>query len=151
MIDTFSKTKRSEIMQAVKSKGNQSTEIKLIQIFKSHQITGWRRNYKIVGRPDFVFPKRQIALFADGCFWHGHHCRNLTPANNAEYWKKKIQRNKARDRAITRELNAQGWLTVRIWECEIKKGAVKKLKKAGLLKERRFCAILRRDNKTIKN
>lgn len=132
MTDTFSTKQRSEIMKAVKSKGNKSTEIKLIEIFKIHHITGWRRNSNLSGHPDFIFPKNRIAVFADGCFWHGHNCRNVTPSENAEYWQTKIKRNKARDKAITKELTQKGWKVVRIWECEIKKGKVLKLKAAGL-------------------
>ena len=127
MTDTFSKKQRSAIMRAVKSKGNQSTEGRLIEIFKSQRITGWRRNYRLAGHPDFVFPQKRIALFADGCFWHGHNCRNVVPSDNAEYWKKKIIRNKARDKTITKELTQRGWKVVRIWECNIKKGKIQKL------------------------
>lgn len=127
MTDTFSKKQRSAIMRAVKSKGNQSTEGRLIEIFKSQRIKGWRRNYRLAGHPDFVFPQKRIALFADGCFWHGHNCRNVVPSDNAEYWKKKIKRNKARDKAITKELSQRGWKVVRIWECNIKKGKIQKL------------------------
>lgn len=104
MTDTFAKQKRSQIMKTVKSRGNKSTEIKLIEIFRSHHITGWRRNYKLPGHPDFTFPKRQVVVFADGCFWHGHKCRNITPSDNAEYWKNKIKRNRARDKTINNEL-----------------------------------------------
>jgi DNA mismatch endonuclease (patch repair protein) len=132
MTDTFSAKQRSEIMKAVKSKGNKSTEIKLIEIFKFHHVTGWRRNSNLAGHPDFIFPKNRIAVFADGCFWHGHNCRNVTPSENAEYWQNKIKRNKARDKAVTKELIEKGWKVVRIWECEIKKGKVQKLKAAGL-------------------
>lgn len=132
MTDTFSAKQRSEIMKAVKSKGNKSTEIKLIEVFRLYHITGWRRNSNLAGHPDFIFPKNRIAVFADGCFWHGHNCRNVTPSENAEYWQNKINRNKARDKAITKELTAKGWKVVRIWECEIKKGKVLKLKATGL-------------------
>lgn len=125
-------------MKAVKSKGNKSTEIKLIEVFKLHHVTGWRRNSKLGGRPDFVFPKNRIAIFADGCFWHGHNCRNVNPSDNAEYWRNKIKRNKARDKAITKELTEKGWKVVRIWECEIKKSKVKKLMAAGLFSSKEF-------------
>ena len=127
MTDIFSKKKRSEIMRAVKSKGNKSTEERLIQIFKANNISGWRRNYKVFGHPDFVFPKQKFAVFADGCFWHGHKCRNITPSDNAGYWQKKIQRNILRDKSITRALKKQGWKVIRIWECEIKRGEIKKI------------------------
>ncbi|MCC7118390.1 MAG: DNA mismatch endonuclease Vsr [Anaerolineales bacterium] len=133
MTDTFSAKQRSEIMRAVKSKANRSTELKLIELFKAHHIVGWRRNSSLVGRPDFVFPKLRVAIFADGCFWHGHLCRNLTPSQNAAYWQAKIQRNKVRDRAVTKELTQRGWRVVRLWECEIKRGKLQKLKVAGLL------------------
>lgn len=128
MVDTFSKAKRSEIMSAVKSKGNKSTEIKLIEIFKEHHIKGWRRNYKLLGKPDFVFPRLRVVVFADGCFWHGHNCRNVKPANNAEYWQRKIQRNVERDERISKELERRNWRVIRIWECEIHKKNVEKLR-----------------------
>src|SRR5438128_705400 len=101
MADTFSKDERRAVMQKVKSKGNKSTEQKLIEIFKQHGITGWRHNYPVIGKPDFVFLAKKIAVFADGCFWHGHHCRNITPKQNQDYWDKKRQRNIQRDKTIT--------------------------------------------------
>jgi len=121
MSDTFSKKKRSQIMKSVKSKGNKSTELKLIETFDKLDLKGWRRNYPVKGKPDFVFLKPKVAVFADGCFWHGHNCRNVSPATNKEYWKKKIDRNKKRDKEVTRRLRNRGWKVFRIWECEIKK------------------------------
>lgn len=128
-------------MKAVKSKGNKSTEIKLIEIFRFHHVIGWRRNSNLAGHPDFIFPKKRIAVFADGCFWHGHNCRNVNPSDNAEYWKNKIKRNKARDKMITKELRRKDWAVVRIWECEIKKGKVQKLKAADLFSGKESGAI----------
>jgi len=121
MTDTFSKDKRSEIMRAVKSKGNKSTELKLIEIFNNNNLKGWRRNYPLFGKPDFVFPKLKVVVFADGCFWHGHNCRNTKPSDNSDYWTKKIKRNKKRDKLVTKTLKNKGWIVVRIWECEINK------------------------------
>ena len=121
MADVFSKSKRSEVMRAVKSRGNKSTELKLIEIFKNRKIVGWRRNYKLFGKPDFVFPKQRLAIFADGCFWHGHDCRNTKPADNESYWRQKIERNKARDRLVSKTLAEKGWRALRIWECQIAK------------------------------
>ena len=72
MADVFDKDKRSTIMQKVRSKGNKSTELKLIEIFHEAGITGWKRNYPVKGHPDFVFLKKRVAVFVDGCFWHGH-------------------------------------------------------------------------------
>ncbi|GAB4541187.1 MAG: very short patch repair endonuclease [Anaerolineales bacterium] len=127
MTDTFTKAQRSAVMRAVKSRGNQSTELKLIEIFKLRGVNGWRRNYDLFGKPDFVFPQKRIALFADGCFWHGHNCRNVKPSQNAAYWTEKIARNKARDKAVTQALKKKGWVVIRLWECHIQKGDVKKL------------------------
>jgi len=120
MGDIYTKEKRSEIMSRIPSKRNKSTEIKLISIFKSYGITGWRRNYKVIGHPDFVFLKDKIAIFVDGCFWHGHNCRNTTPQANADFWQKKKQRNIDHDKKITELFEGRGWKVVRIWECELK-------------------------------
>ena len=121
MADVFSKEQRSQIMQKVKSCGNKSTEIKLIQVFAENGITGWRRNYQVKGHPDFVFPKRKIAVFVDGCFWHGHDCRNTRPSDNQEYWQKKRERNIQHDLEVTELFEKRGWTVIRIWECELKK------------------------------
>lgn len=119
--DVFTVAKRSQIMSRVRSTGNASTELKLIAEFKERKITGWRRKSKIFGRPDFIFPKLRIAVFVDGCFWHGHDCRNTKPKDNADYWRAKIERNQRRDRAATERLTELGYRVVRIWECEFQK------------------------------
>ena len=121
MTDVFDTSKRSQIMQQVRSKNNKTTELKLIQIFKDSHITGWKRNYPVKGHPDFVFLNKKIAVFVDGCFWHGHNCRNTQPSNNAEYWRKKQERNIRHDLEITALFEQRGWIVIRIWECELKK------------------------------
>lgn len=121
MADIFDDEKRSEIMQKVKSKKNQSTELRLIDIFKQNCITGWKRNYPVKGHPDFVFQKEKIAVFIDGCFWHGHNCRNTRPTENQEYWQKKLERNMKHDKEVSAMFESHGWKVLRIWECELKK------------------------------
>ena len=121
MADIFDKQQRSQIMRKVKSSGNKSTEIRLISVFKENNISGWRRNYAVKGHPDFVFLKMKIAVFVDGCFWHGHDCRNTTPSDNKESWDRKRQRNIQHDREVTAIFEARGWTVIRIWECELKK------------------------------
>ena len=120
MVDTFSKTERSRIMASVKSKNNKSTEIAFISILKDKGIAGWRRNYPLHGKPDFVFPRSKIAVFIDGCFWHKcpKHCR--LPASNKDYWHGKIERNRVRDKKVSKNLKDKGWKVIRIWEHEIK-------------------------------
>ena len=127
MNDIFDKEKRSEIMKSVKSSKNNSTELKLISIFKELSITGWRRNYKLFGKPEFVFLKRKTVVFTDGCFWHSHYCRNLKPKDNGEYWKNKINRNKKRDEKVNKHLKELGWKVIRVWECELKNKDRKKI------------------------
>ena len=63
MADIFDAGKRSDVMRQIKSKKNKSTELRLIEIFKQNGITGWRRNYPVKGHPDFIFPKKKIAVF----------------------------------------------------------------------------------------
>lgn len=121
MSDVFDKESRSNIMSKVRSKGNRSTEIRLIKIFKEYGITGWRRNYPVKGHPDFVFLQQRVAIFVDGCFWHGHDCRNTRPKDNADYWQKKRERNIKHDLEITQYFEKRGWRVLRIWECELKK------------------------------
>jgi DNA mismatch endonuclease (patch repair protein) len=117
-------------MRSVKSSKNKSTELKLISIFKENDIKEWRRGYKIDGKPDFVFIRGKIALFVDGCFWHGHKCRNTTPKDNSQYWTSKIIRNKKRDKEVSKALKNKEWQVIRIWECELKnKNRQKLLKK----------------------
>lgn len=121
MADVFSKIQRSQVMKKVASNGNKSTEMRLIQLFKELGITGWRRHYVVKGHPDFVFMKQKIAIFVDGCFWHGHNCRNTVPKDNAEYWQKKRKRNIEHDLEITALFEKRGWIVLRIWECELQK------------------------------
>ena len=84
-------------------------------------------------RPDFVFPKLRVAVFVDGCFWHGCPKHATWPANRAAWWRRKITGNQDRDRLVNRALRANGWRVVRIWEHELAKRT-----------ERRLVARLRR-------
>ena len=93
--------------------------MRLIAIFRAHGITGWRRHQLVFGRLDFVFRKLQLAVFVDGCFWHGCPKHGTKPRNNAAFWRKKIAGNKARDRLVNRTLRRQGWRVLRIWEHEL--------------------------------
>jgi DNA mismatch endonuclease (patch repair protein) len=124
MADVFSISDRSSIMRKVKSKENKTTEQQLISLFRKKNIKGWRRNYPVKGKPDFVFLNQKIVVFADGCFWHGHHCRNIIPKNNADYWQKKLERNIQRDIQVTKQFTNRGWTVLRFWECNIKQGNV---------------------------
>lgn len=120
MGDVFSKAKRSQVMAAIRSKGNKVTELRLVAIFRVYGIAGWRRHQRILGKPDFVFMRQRLALFVDGCFWHGcrWHCR--MPKSRCGYWKTKISRNKQRDLEVRKRLRRLGWRFFRIWEHSLK-------------------------------
>lgn len=111
---------RSEIMSRIKSRGNKSTELAFMGILRRHGVKGWRRHAKVLGiRPDFVFAKTKIAVFVDGCFWHG--CRRHCDLSKLKvYWKEKICRNMMRDLLQTYRLQDSGWRVVRLWEHTLK-------------------------------
>jgi DNA mismatch endonuclease (patch repair protein) len=132
MADVFSKSKRSEVMSRIRSRGNQATELALAKLFRRHKITGWRRNQKVFGKPDFIFPKHKLAVFVDGCFWHGCPKHGTQPKGNAAFWRKKISRNQIRDRLVTRTLRKAGWRVLRIWEHELtRKHQTRRLRRIG--------------------
>jgi DNA mismatch endonuclease (patch repair protein) len=109
-------------MSAIRSKGNETTEIALMRLFRKNKVVGWRRNYDLQGKPDFVFPKDKMIVFVDGCFWHGHTCLKPRDSLKKGFWKEKIESNKERDKLINKSLRKDGWKVVRVWECEIEKG-----------------------------
>jgi DNA mismatch endonuclease, patch repair protein len=119
MADIFTKAKRSEVMSRVRSRGNKDTEIALAKLFRRNKIIGWRRNQKIFGKPDFIFQKIRLAVFVDGCFWHGCPKHGTQPKGNRAFWKNKFARNKARDVLVTRTLRSAKWRVLRIWEHEL--------------------------------
>ena len=100
MTDIYSKEKRSWLMGRVRSTGNKSTEEKLIAILKQNHLTGWRRKYSLFGNPDIVFPSGKIVIFVDGCFWHGCPKHGEIPESNRDFWVKKIDANKKRDKLV---------------------------------------------------
>jgi DNA mismatch endonuclease (patch repair protein) len=123
MPDVFTKAKRSEVMSRIRGHGNKDTELALIKVFRLHRMTGWRRHQPVFGKPDFVFSAVRVAVFVDGCFWHGCPEHSAMPRNNRVFWAKKLAANKARDRLVTRTLRRAGWRVVRIWEHDLTKRA----------------------------
>lgn len=120
MADVFNKKKRSQVMAAIRSHGNKNTELKLVAILRTHRITGWRRQQSLAGKPDFVFRKQHLAVFVDGCFWHGCRWHLRTPKTHKAYWRQKIESNRQRDRHTSRALRQAGWRVVRVWEHELR-------------------------------
>ncbi len=117
---TFGGLSRGQLMSRVRSTGNQTTEMRLAALLRRARLAGWRRHQRLPGRPDFVWPRAKVAVFVDGCFWHGHTCgKNVTPKTNKRAWRDKLESNRARDRRTTRLLRQQGWIVIRIWECQL--------------------------------
>jgi len=123
MADTVSKKRRSEIMSHIRSK---NTSIELL-VRKQLFALGlrYRINYKqLPGKPDIVFTKKKVAIFINGCFWHGHEtgCRySHISQSQKEYWTSKIKRTKKRDQEHIDILQEEGWRVLVVWECEIRK------------------------------
>jgi DNA mismatch endonuclease (patch repair protein) len=110
-------------MRRIRSANNASTDLLFVSLLKKYHIVGWRRNQKLPGKPDFAFRKQRVVVFVDGCFWHGCPKCYRRPSSNRAYWDAKVQRNRLRDRRVTRLLRNQGWRVVRVWECDLKKPA----------------------------
>lgn len=108
-------------MSRVRGNGNRATELAMISLFRSHGITGWRRHARLFGKPDFVFPGSRVALFVDGCFWHGCPKHGEQPGTNAEFWANKLARNRSRDARVNATLRRRGWSVMRVWQHELTK------------------------------
>ena len=106
-------------MAAIRSKGNNDTELKLAAILRAARITGWRRHQPLSGRPDFIFRRARLAIFVDGCFWHGCPKHGRRPGSNRAYWLPKLRRNRERDIAVKRSLRSAGWTVIRLWEHDL--------------------------------
>lgn len=121
MPDTVDKEVRSRIMSRIRARGNASTELRLRMMLVRAGISEWKmHDTELPGNPDFCFPEAQVAVFVDGCFWHGCPRCGHIPKSNREYWTKKIERNKDRDNINSLELRERGWRVLRIWEHELK-------------------------------
>ena len=107
-------------MQAVKGKGTK-LEKRLWAMLAGMGLKGWKKNFDtITGKPDVVFSSQRVAVFIDGCFWHGcPHCRRKLPQTNREYWERKIKRNVELAQLHNEHLQQEGWAVVRIWEHEM--------------------------------
>lgn len=120
MVDVFSKKKRSEIMSKVRS-SNTTPEIVIKKLLKKQNIVFEMYSKDIFGKPDFVFRKEKLAIFIDGCFWHGCKIHRTIPETNREFWKRKIDYNKKRRIKIKKLLMKKGWKVLEFWEHDVNK------------------------------
>lgn len=117
--DKLTSAQRSSNMAAVRSRGNLTTEIAVGRLLTQSGCRGYRKHWKTIGHPDFAWPSRKIALFVDGCFWHGCPKCYTAPKANHGFWAKKLAVNQERDRNVNSALRAAGWTVIRVWECGI--------------------------------
>jgi DNA mismatch endonuclease (patch repair protein) len=118
-MDWLTPEQRSRNMSAIRSRGNRSTEKALRFRLVRAGIKGWRICANLPGKPDFVFDAKTLAVFVDGCYWHGCPRCYRKPTSNMSYWSAKLERNQDRDRRVSRALRRQGWRVVRFWEHDI--------------------------------
>ncbi|MGH6958365.1 MAG: very short patch repair endonuclease [Caulobacteraceae bacterium] len=119
--DVYPPAKRSAVMARVKAKDT-GPELRVRRLI--WRLGGHYRLHRadLPGRPDIVLPGRRLAVFVNGCFWHGHDCARgaRVPKANRDYWTAKVARNRARDAASQAALAARGWRVETVWECELK-------------------------------
>lgn len=118
MADKVSKKKRSEIMSKIRCR--ETNPEKIFEKALKEKCLKFKKHYG-KHKIDFVFPREKIAVFVDGCFWHGCPKHYNPPKSNKKYWSWKVSYNKKRDRKISRDLENEGWTVIRIWEHSIPK------------------------------
>lgn len=120
MADIFSKEKRSSIMSKVRNKDSKIE----VEFRKKLWKTGFRyrkNSTKYFGKPDLVLAKYKTVVFIDSCFWHGCKKHGSLPVTRPEFWKRKIERNRARDVEVSQHYYETGWFVIRIWEHDLNK------------------------------
>jgi DNA mismatch endonuclease (patch repair protein) len=116
--DFLSKETRSRVMSRIRSRDTKP-EVALRQALFAQGVRGWRCHSKgLPGKPDIAFTRWKVAVFVDGCFWHGHP-DYFTPGKSGAYWDQKIARTKERDAAANAALAAAGWSVIRFWDFEV--------------------------------
>ena len=120
-MDNLSPENRKKNMSRIRSKGNRSTERKLRSSLVGAGVSGFKLHPKsLIGKPDFVFPDQKLAVFVDGCFWHGCPDCYIRPQTSQAYWDEKLSRNRKRDAKVNAELKATGWSVFRVWEHQLR-------------------------------
>lgn len=121
MADVVDSVTRSRMMSGIRGK-NTKPEIALRRLLHQSGLRYRLHSAHLPGRPDIVFPSRQIVIFVHGCFWHRHHgcywCS--TPSSNSEFWDAKFEGNVQRDRQAAEALRGAGWRVAVVWECGLR-------------------------------
>lgn len=117
MVDVLTPAQRKYCMSRIRGKDTKP-EIVLRKFLWSGGYR-YRLKNRLPGRPDIVFPRNKLAIFIDGCFWHGCRKHAVMPKTNRAFWRKKLSRNMQRDREVNHQLRKMGWRVVRLWEHQV--------------------------------
>lgn len=128
MADLISKQKRSEIMKKIRSKDSK-IEVAFRKKLWNKGLRYRKNTVKHFGKPDLVLNKYRIVIFIDSCFWHGCKQHFRLPKSNVTYWKQKIDRNRLRDKKVSKFYKSQKWKIIRIWEHSLIFSQEKQIKK----------------------
>ncbi|MCS6956550.1 MAG: very short patch repair endonuclease [Patescibacteria group bacterium] len=128
-MDNLTKTQRSFNMSKIRSLNTKIEKAFRSLLYKNGYFKYTINNKKITGNPDIFFPKKKLAIFIDGCFWHGCKKCFKKPKSNLEYWHKKISRNLLRDKEINKKLKKEKIKFLRFWGHEIKNNLLSCFKK----------------------
>lgn len=119
-MDNLTPVQRKLNMQRIKSFATKP-EILFAKELKRRKIYFRVNVSTIIGKPDFVFRKKKVVVFVDSCFWHKCPYHYVQPKSNLKYWLLKIDRNKKRDKEVTKRLKEDGWIVFRFWNHQIEK------------------------------
>lgn len=119
-MDTVDSATRSRMMSGIRG-SNTKIEMLVRSALHARGLRYRLHSRKLPGRPDMAFTGARAAVFMNGCFWHGHDCPLFRlPGTNTEFWRSKIEGNRARDLRSLAALHAQGWRTAVVWECAMR-------------------------------
>lgn len=142
MPDVMTTKQRSYCMSQIRGR-NTGPELKLRRALWNAGLR-YRLVSRLPGRPDIFFSRQKVAIFVDGCFWHGCPQHRIAPKSNGKFWSDKLSRTLERDRGVDAQLDSLGWTVLRYWEHEVEASPAKvaaKIKRVLLRNERTKVAV----------
>jgi DNA mismatch endonuclease (patch repair protein) len=138
-VDRLTRAQRSAVMSRIRSRETAPERLLRSELGRLG-LRGWRKNARVlagVSSPDVAFTRWRVAVFVDGCFWHGHP-DHFTYGKSGAYWDAKITRNRERDATTTAALKRAGWRVIRAWDFDVERDAARvALRVAGAVAARR--------------
>ena len=119
LVDNLTPEKRSAMMSRIRGRDT-GPEMALRRALWASGLR-YRIYPALPGKPDIAFISGKVAIFVDGCFWHGCSLHGVMPSTNTEFWRRKIGRNMERDNETNEKLEKAGWIVLRFWEHEVEK------------------------------